>query len=68
MYRATQMKRKRKWEKKSVLADAFSTRYLRFFLFFLFFLADAFSIRYLRCSFSFFFPGFICAQVSALCL
>jgi hypothetical protein len=54
MYRATQMKRKRKWEKKSVLADAFSTRYLRFFLFFWFFLADAFSTRYLRCSLSLF--------------
>jgi hypothetical protein len=30
--RATQMKRKRKWEKKMVLADAFSTRYLRYLM------------------------------------
>ena len=35
-YRATQMKRKRKWEKKMVLADAFSTRYLRSQTLFLF--------------------------------
>mmetsp|Transcript_44500 Transcript_44500/g.71519 ORF Transcript_44500/g.71519 Transcript_44500/m.71519 type:complete len:552 (+) Transcript_44500:27-1682(+) len=31
-YRATQMKRKRKWERKMVLADAFSTRYLRYLM------------------------------------
>ena len=31
-YRATQMKRKRIFERKMVLADAFSTRYLRYLM------------------------------------
>lgn len=31
-FRATQMKRKRKWSKRMVLADAFSTRYLKYLM------------------------------------
>jgi hypothetical protein len=31
-FRATQMKRKRKWSRKMVLADAFSTRYLKYLM------------------------------------